>query len=154
MASAIAAITIDLSIAFSRATASAICKSSSLFALTAIFLVSSRGGPRPISIGLFGVFGFDVLVGSRFGAAPLLAFLPDPLVLPERLTDQVFGEHQPRLGDRLERHACVRLLAFCGLLALDQHCVVAQLGDLAAEALAVVDQDRRLDLDEMADACR
>ena len=39
-----AAITIDLSIDFSRATASAICSSSSLFALTTIFVSLNKVG--------------------------------------------------------------------------------------------------------------
>src|SRR5262245_24821235 len=126
--------TICLSIAFSRATASAICRSSSLLALTAI-LVSLGAGSSPTrkSIVVSGLFG------DGLAAAPLLAFLAKLLVLPERRPDQIVGEHQPRLGDRPERDPRCRLLAFGGCIALDRDRIGADLGDRAAKTLAVVD---------------
>src|SRR5215470_1303516 len=82
-----AVITMLRSIAFSRATASAICNSSSRLALTAIGLVSFMLGDAPVLAGRAPeILGFAVLGGSRrtFGfLAPL-----------QRLGDQLVGEHK------------------------------------------------------------
>src|SRR3954452_17757965 len=144
-----AAMTIDLSIDFSRATASAICSSSSLFALTTMFFLPSLfAGPlRPPAQSNFlfvfvrGVrfrtFGHIVV---RFTAASL-GFLALPVVLGQRFANEVVGQDQPDIGDGIVGHAHCRLLAIGRLIALDQHVVLTGLGDLALEALAVGNDD-------------
>src|SRR4051812_46605458 len=83
MASSIAAITIPRSIDFSRATASAICSSSSLLALTAAMAQSpsvgsilprrDRSAARRCSLVFFGVFlGAFFFFKSSFGFGLLL----------------------------------------------------------------------------------
>src|SRR5262249_10535456 len=104
-----------LSIAFSRATASAICRSSSLFALTTI-LVSLGGAGLPsrgksIVLLFAGLVTGFVFLAALCRLALLLALLPRLLVLLEGGADKVVGQHQSCLGDRLERHTRLRLLA-------------------------------------------
>src|ERR1700712_3216239 len=127
MASSIAAITMLRSIDFSRATASAICSSSSLLALTAAMALLSFGGidfaPPPSFRGeamFFGVLGGFALVRLQFWLrfvafrrvalagmrrrwrlqteiAAQLAL--GGLAAPHRLRDQLVGQDQPRIGD-------------------------------------------------------
>src|SRR5215472_4300052 len=106
MASSMAAMTIPRSIAFSRATASAICNSSSRLALTAIGLVSFVLGAMPALAGYAPeIFGFAVLVG-RSRTLGFLASL-------QRLGDQLVGEHKLRLRHLFDRQQDVRILARC-----------------------------------------
>src|SRR5262245_19601986 len=120
-----AAMTICLSINFSRATASAICSSSSLLALTTIvFLPTSlrTRGPKTQSTFLFGFVFFAGGSVFRF-AATLLCFLAGPVVLRQGLADEIVGQHQPRLGNRIIGHAHGRLLAIGSLVALEQDAI-------------------------------
>src|SRR5690606_9329731 len=115
MASAIASMTICLSIDFSRATASAICRSSSLFALTAI-LVSSG-----ISTGTCRMLVSVVVIGLVFGsvvfvrAAYLPGLLTGLLVLLQRLVDEIVRQDQPRLGNGVPRYGHHRLVTVARL---------------------------------------
>src|SRR5450759_1544399 len=122
MASSIAAITIERSIDFSRATASAICSSSSLLALTAAMALVSFSGidvaaPRAFrgQAVFLGIFRGDALVRLqfrlRFVAFRRVAFLgkgrrrrfePETLAqlafrglaASHRLRDQLVGQNQ------------------------------------------------------------
>src|SRR5690606_22879741 len=100
MASAMASITIALSIDFSRATASAIWTSSSLLALTAMVFSSGygarRGGPA-LSLNI------SLSVRRLLAATFLLAFPAGAPILAQRLADQFVGQHQPRRGKGAER---------------------------------------------------
>src|SRR5690606_32167755 len=103
MASAIAASTISRSMTFSRATASAICRSSSRFALTAIVvrLRQSKGSrpPRPAILKLF--FVFAVLVGGLRLCQ---------LVGAQCVADQVVRQDQFCFRERGERDRDTRCL--------------------------------------------
>src|SRR5262245_57451227 len=90
MASSIAATTIIRSIAFSRATASAICNSSSRFALTAMSLSSCW------RLAVAGV--------GEARASPVMVFAAGlRLVLAERLAQQIVAQRELRFGDIAER---------------------------------------------------
>src|ERR1044071_5201408 len=96
MASSIAVTTMPRAIDFSRATASAICSSSSLLALTAMILLSLSVGALPVfavrAPVLFRAAGpscraVRCVVVRGVAALGLLA-------APERLGDQLVGEHE------------------------------------------------------------
>src|ERR1700746_3226582 len=98
-----AVITMLRSIAFSRATASAICNSSSRLALTAIGLVSFVLDAMPAFAGHASeIFGVAVLVGCR----RTLGFLASL----QRLGDQLVGEHKLCLCHLFDRQQDVRIL--------------------------------------------
>src|SRR6185437_3180221 len=129
MASSIAAITMPRSIDFSRATASAICSSSSLLALTAAMALVSFGGidfassqsfrGETVFLGIFrGVLAnarwlqFRLrFVAFRRVAFPgmrrrkrlepeiLAQFARRGLAAPHRFRDQLVGQDQPGVGD-------------------------------------------------------
>src|SRR4051794_19737191 len=124
-----AAMTIDLSIDFSRATASAICSSSSLLALTTIvFLPTSPRTRGPAALSTF-LFGFVFLGGVFRFASAFLGFLARPIVLRQGIADEIVGQHQPGLGNRVIRHAHRRLFAIGRLVALQKDAVGIGLGD-------------------------
>src|SRR3984893_5229851 len=139
MASSIAAMTSPRSIDFSRATASAICSSSSLLALTAAMAQSPSVGSisprrslsafRPM---FFGVFRGGLLVRLQF-RLPLVALCriafpgmrrwrrlqPEiltqlalrGLAAPHRFRDQLVGQNQPCVGDILHDQHDVAIFA-------------------------------------------
>src|ERR1700730_7904178 len=132
MASSIEARTICRSIDFSRATASAICRSSSLLALTAIFVSCfgrSRAGPARRR--QFGLIRFALLEARPHAAArsaprlSTLAWRPGfifhacisalrRLRGPQGLADKGLAQNQPCLGDAMERkHAFDRFAWPC-----------------------------------------
>src|SRR5690606_5258657 len=109
MASAIASSTICLSIDFSRATASAICSSSSLLALTTIFFLQSRlpDHDRPAAQSRFR-FGFIARVLRQVFvrlATVFLRFLARPVILGQGVADEIVGQDKMCLGDGVEGHA-------------------------------------------------
>src|SRR5262245_16742725 len=112
-----AVMTMVRSIAFSRATASAICNSSSRFALTAGIEVSSVFAPTPApgaalhsSRRRSGTVRFARAAGS--GATRGLA-------APERLGDQRIGQHQPRLRHLADGQRDLGGLCRRGIVAAD-----------------------------------
>src|SRR3984893_1162237 len=134
MASSMAVMTIERSIDFSRATASAICRSSSLLALTAIVsLLWLIGAPAPfrgrrvrvLSVGGFNLRGF------------LRSFAP-----PQRFRDQRIGEDQARLAHVVDRDQ--RFLA--SVLALEPRRLARDAQQDAAEALAAGQRNVEFDL--------
>src|SRR4051812_39845428 len=132
--------TMSRSITFSRATASAICKSSSLLAETAMdYSFSMRPGARAAFAArglrfIRGFLGIGVFaLGSGGGAAP------------ERLAHELVREHQPRFADVGEREPHERVLAFLHVGQLDQALPILRTADDAAEALAAVHRDGHLD---------
>src|SRR5512134_351334 len=127
IASSIAWMTMRRSIDFSRATASAICKSSSRLALM----------PAKAMLLLLQVLGSHGAVrDARF--SPLLR-------AGQRLADELVRQHKPRLADELERQAEVRA---AGPLELGRDPDLARLVALerAAEPLAALDRLAQLDL--------
>src|SRR6202008_1652771 len=112
MASSIAAITIPRSIDFSRATASAICSSSSLLALTAMVLVS---------------FG-------RIYVAPARAL--GGLAPSHRFRNQLIGEDEARIRDLFHHQKRVGVFARGHVVAPDPHGIALDAGDCTAESLA------------------
>src|SRR5262249_59211019 len=92
------------SIAFSRATASAICNSSSRFALTTAMsiLPHLRAGTRAGANSIPRRLRFPIAIVAR-GARGLAA--------PERFGDQRIGQYQPRLRHVFDREAHNRHLS-------------------------------------------
>src|SRR5665213_4278147 len=129
MASSIAAMTMPRSIDFSRATASAICKSSSLLALTAIAPSPSLGslgcGPSGLLAGLEpSLFRFclaRVALGGFFGA--------------QRLCHQFVGEHQLGVAHISNRQADFCFAAF-GVFQSQLRSLAVDAAQNAAEAFA------------------
>src|SRR5271157_965820 len=123
MASSIEASTIERSIDFSRATASTICKSSSLLALTAIGVsfvglerlwrrAASRGFPVRIGLEIGGPRRGGGSGGAR--SAPT-GLLQRSLFPPQSGANKIFGEHQPCLAHRADGQIEVGLArAVCG----------------------------------------
>src|SRR5712691_4505043 len=110
MASSMAAITMPRSIAFSRATASAICNSSSRLALTAIGLFSFMLGDAPVLAGRAPkIFRFTAMLGSGRPFGGLAAL--------QRLRHQLVGEHELRLRHVLDRQQDIGDLAGRGVVA-------------------------------------
>src|SRR6185503_13641558 len=107
MASSIASMTILRSIAFSRATASAICNSSSRFALTPTCAIASAssfsslsrpeppGVGRSVARGVAGVVLRRRVAGRLFGA-------------PQCVANKLVGQDQPRFGDQADRQGDLR----------------------------------------------
>src|SRR5271166_852217 len=120
IASSIEASTIERSIDFSRATASTICKSSSLLALTAIgvsFVGLERLWRRAAS------HGFPVRIGFEFGGLRRgpgrvgggpTDVLQRGLFAPESKTNEIVGQHKPRLAHGADRQLDVRLAFVVG----------------------------------------
>src|SRR4051812_31996941 len=108
--------TMPLSIAFSRATASAICNSSSLFALTAMGFSLSL---RPAAAGRSGLVSscLGLLVLGRSVTAAPLGGLPRLLVGRQCRANEVVGQHQAGLGNRIVRDGDRRRLALRRRLA-------------------------------------
>ena len=141
MASSIASSTICLSITFSRATASAICKSSSLLALTAIEVTPSdvglrstcRAGPaQAVSRGLRPGFAGAASRSDPRSARPHRRV---PSVAAARCRgagirgSSVVGQDETGLAEIGERQARDRLLAFLDVRQFDQHRVVLDAAD-------------------------
>src|SRR6266699_3875427 len=129
MASSIAAITMPRSIDFSRATASAICSSSSLLALIAAMALVSSGGiefasPQPFGSEAVLLGIFRSVLANAFGLQFRLRFVTfcrvafpgmgrrwrleakiaaqlalRSLAAPHRFRDQLVGQNQPCLRD-------------------------------------------------------
>src|SRR5579872_239284 len=126
--------TILRSIAFSRATASAICKSSSLLALTVAISVSLRWRVRRLSSGVALSIGFGVPAGGDAVGRLVAVFVP-----PQRFGNERVGENESRLAhvvdpqQRLERSGVA--------LGLDAkpRAVAFRADELAAKAFAAVD---------------
>src|SRR5690349_13290973 len=94
MASSIAAITILRSIDFSRATASAICNSSSLFALIPACAISPNPPHQLRS------------VGGIHGRGPIAVCFPGCLFgTPQCLANEFVGQHEPGFADEPDRQA-------------------------------------------------
>src|SRR5215471_19260757 len=104
MASSMAAITMPRSIAFSRATASAICNSSSRLALTAMGLVSFVLGDAPVLAGCVPEIHGSAVARGHGCAFGFLAAL-------QRLGDQLVGEHKLCFRHLLDRQQNVGLFA-------------------------------------------
>src|SRR6516162_7138445 len=138
-----AAMTMLRSIAFSRATASAICKSSSRLALTAIGLVSFMLGAMPALAGHAPeIFGFAVLAGR----GRTLGFLA-PL---QRLGDQFVGEHKLRFCHLFNRQQDNRILTWCHVGAAYVRFLAVDAQEGAAEAAAAVDRNRHFDFRDVS----
>src|SRR4030088_2054086 len=148
MASSIAAITMPRSIDFSRATASAICSSSSLLALTAAMALVSFGGidfassqslcGEAVFLGVFrGVLanGLWLQFRLRLVAFRGIAFLgmrrrrrlkPEiltqlalgGLAAPHRFGDQLVGQHQPCIRDILHHQGDIGIFARACVIAM------------------------------------
>src|SRR5690606_9273305 len=127
MASSMASMTIMRSMDFSRATASAICKSSNLFAETAIrsVLLSLVG------VCAVGIDGFDVLVGGVVVGLGVLALF--------RRVEQSVGHHQLGVSQKGERQGVDRLGPGRYVGQPDRKRLFVRPHDLAAEALAPID---------------
>src|SRR5450631_126850 len=149
MASSIEARTIWRSIDFSRATASAICKSSSLLALTAISVSCSWRGHaraargrrfwlRPVARLAFGYlsageqgFFLDGAASEAAGSAPRLGWLSGTGLAsrsiwrrfrgPQRLADERLGQYQPRLGDVAQGKHGSRRLTRLRVVAIERY---------------------------------
>src|SRR4051812_49109644 len=129
--------TTDLSIDFSRATASAICSNSSLFALTAISAMSIA----PV-FWLIVVLGPCPLAAIRHGsAAHALA----------RRFDQRVGQHELRLDDVGKGKADQHLVrAAFGIVDIEPHLAIGEAFEHSAEFLAPCQRRGQLDLGLMA----
>src|SRR3989304_1562474 len=130
MASSIAAMTMPRSIDFSRATASAICNSSSLLALTAIaqspspkllMIISENRFPSPIKSRT----GFSGSFASGSRGEPSMSFIFSRrahlalggLLAPQGLRHQFVGEHQLGFAHCLDRKQNLRFLALACVVA-------------------------------------
>src|ERR1700680_2999125 len=134
MASSIAAITMPRSIDFSRATASAICSSSSLLALTAAMALVSFGGIdlaspqsfRGESVVLGGFrcvalrgFAFPGMRRWRRLKPEILAQLAlRGLAAPHRFRDQLVGQNQPGIRDIFHHQHNIGIFARARVLAM------------------------------------
>src|SRR6266404_4007766 len=144
MASSIAAITMPRSIDFSRATASAICSSSSLLALTAAMALVSFGGiaspqsfcGEAVFLGVFrGVLFIWFQFPLRFVALGGVAFSgmrrwrrlkPEilaqlalrGLAAPHRFRDQFVGQNQPGIRDIFHHQHNIGIFARARVLAM------------------------------------
>src|SRR6266851_6054516 len=178
MASSIAAITMPRSIDFSRATASAICSSSSLLALTAAMALVSSGGidlaspqsfcGEAVFLGVFrGVLFIWLQFRLRFVALGGVAFpgmrrwrrlkpeIPAQLALrglaaPHRFRDQLVGQNQPGIRDIFHHQHNFGIFARARVLAMQPHGIALAARKLAAKAFAALMRDRHLDLHEIA----
>src|SRR5260221_6605566 len=149
MASSIAAMTMPRSIDFSRATASAICSSSSLLALTAAMaLVSSRGIDvaskqsfcgETVFLGVlrwvllfqlqfrlrFVAFRRIALPGvwrrRRLEAEILLELALRGLAAPHRFRDQLVGQDQPCISDIFHHQRHIGVFARARVIAMQAH---------------------------------
>src|SRR6202011_2408951 len=149
MASSIAAITMPRSIDFSRATASAICSSSSLLALTAAMALLSFGGvgfaSPPFFCGepvFFGVLGGFLLVRLQFwlrfvafrGLAGLgmrrrwrlksevaAQLALGGLAAPHRFRDQIVGQNQSCIRDVFHHQHDDGIFAFAYVIPMYAH---------------------------------
>src|ERR1700688_3422368 len=140
MASSIEARTICRSIDFSRATASAICKSSSLLALTAIFVSCcgrSRAGPaRDRQFGLVRLALLEfrphaavrsaprlgTLAGRRFPGLIFHAGILAPRCFrgPQRLADKRLAQNQPCLGNVAQQELGFEGFAWLCIAAIER----------------------------------
>src|ERR1700682_3975202 len=129
MASSIAAMTMPRSIDFSRATASAICSSSSLLALTAAMVLVSFGGVdfaspqsfcgQAMFLGAFRWIAFlRVRRGRRHKAEILLQLALRGLAAPHRFGDQFVGQHQSGVGDILHHECHIGIFARAYVIAM------------------------------------
>src|SRR6202165_2487764 len=145
MASSIAAITMPRSIAFSRATASAVCSSSSLLALTAAMALVSFGGidlasppsfrGEAVFLGVFrGVLFIWLQFRLRFVALRGVAFpgmrrwrlKPEilaqlalrGLAAPHRFRDQLVGQNQPCIRDIFHHQHDIGIFARAYVIAM------------------------------------
>src|SRR5713226_4390447 len=180
MASSIAAITMPRSIDFSRATASAICSSSSLLALTAAMALVSSGGIDFASAPSFG--GEAVLLGVlrgvlanafrlqsrlRFVALRRMAFpgmgrrrwleaeiaaqlALRSLAAPHRFRDQLVGQNQPCVRDIFHHEHNIGIFPRGRVIAMQPHGIALDVSKRAAKTLAAGYRDRHLDLHKMA----
>src|SRR5579862_6157499 len=138
MASSIAVMTIDRSIAFSRATASAICSNSSRLALTAIahsplsnvwrMILLSRSCARGASVPLHS-FQFLRRLGLALGG----------LFAPQGLRHQFVGEHQPCFIHVRDRQQNLRVLACFDIVATQARGLSYGADEQPAKALAAID---------------
>src|SRR5215469_8483840 len=121
--------TILRSIAFSRATASAICSSSSLLALTVAMSVSIvlRRAPDIARRGID--FCFAAVTVAAFAAAFVL------LAPPQRLGNQRIGQHEPRFGHVVDTQQNVGRLGSGGCAA-QPHAIAFSAVELATKAAA------------------
>src|SRR5581483_12046777 len=134
MASSIAAMTILRSMDFSRATASAICNSSSRFALIPACAMRIHPPMQPSSVG--GIRGCRLL-------ATILAFAL--LGAPQRLANELVCQNQARLADQPDRQA-QHLPPQTLELDLDAHLVAFHALQDAAEPPAARNHLLELDL--------
>src|SRR4051794_35038065 len=142
MASSIAAITIPRSMDFSRATASAICSSSILLALTAAMISVSFGGigvAPPLSLGGKAMFlgvirlllklrlwcrafcgvAFSRVRRGRRRQSEILLHLPlGGLAAPHRFRDQIVRQNQPRLRDVFHHQHDIRIVALARVVPM------------------------------------
>src|SRR5690349_17186160 len=145
MASSMAAMTMPRSIAFSRATASAICSSSSLLALTAIvsLLLRSRGRSAAgwvMSATL--VAAVWMLIG-RYGCFALLRRAGLRLFLAQGGGDQLVSQHELGFADVVHGKRDGRAID------VDADGVAFNGGNRSAEALAALDRHGHLDLHDL-----
>src|SRR4051794_36821776 len=137
MASSIAAMTMPRSIAFSRATASAICSDSSLLALTAIvsLLLRSRGRPAAVWV-LAGALVASAVLGlfGGIGLVAVAACFAQELLPAQRFGDQLVGENELGFADVVHRQQRVGGIIRCAVDS-NLHRVAFNAVDGAAEAL-------------------
>src|SRR5450631_2554440 len=178
MASSIAAITMPRSIDFSRATASAICSSSSLLALTAAMGSVSFGGVDLASAQSFcgkamflgvlrGVLLVRLYFRLRLVALGRVAFFGmrrrwwlEPEVLlelalrrfaaPHRFGDQLVGQDQSGVRNIFHYQHDSGIFAGADVIATQVHGFALDGSKGAAKPLAALMRDRHFDLHEMA----
>src|SRR4051812_48703120 len=170
MASSIAAITMPRSMDFSRATASAICNSSILLALTAAMVSLSfaalgvapralRGQAMSFGVGRGGLLlqfrlrriapGRIAFLGmrrrERRQPEVLLQLAFGDLAAPHRFGDQLISQHQSRVRDVLKRQRHLGLITGADVIAVQLQPVPLDALEDAAESLAAVVRYRHLD---------
>src|SRR5205085_9667807 len=126
--------TILRSIDFSRATASAICNSSSLFALIPACAMRLNPPHQPWLVG--SVHGRRLIIVTLFGAL---------LGAPQRFANELVGEHEARLGYEPDRQAD-DLAAQLVQVDLDANLLAFHALERATEPLASRNQLLHLDL--------